>query len=142
MTREFNDFFNRYIEIWKSSSFIELKEMISKDYQAREITGKDIIDFGYEESITGWEQAFTYFKNKDSQWILNEIATIPLREEEIMVIVAASLIIEGKTLETSNLFFQTFRREDNNDWKLVRSYIEARIYTENINSLVFNRINQ
>ncbi|WP_442597707.1 flavoprotein [Neobacillus sp. D3-1R] len=141
MAKEFREFFERYKEIWKSSSINELKEMISKDYQAREITGNDIVDFGYEESISGWEQAFTYFKNQSSEWVLSEISTIPLKEDEVMVILAASLIIEGKQLETSNLFFQTFKKEDNSNWHLVRSYIEAGVRTEKLNKLSFSWAN-
>jgi hypothetical protein len=33
-----------------------LKNLISQDYEAKEITGGDIVYFGYEESLDGWEQ--------------------------------------------------------------------------------------
>lgn len=34
----------------------------SEDYKASEITGGKIIDFGYAESIEGWEQGFNFVK--------------------------------------------------------------------------------
>lgn len=127
METSFRVFLNKYMEIWRNSSLNELKEVISKDYQAREITGGKIIDFGYDESISGWEQGFIYVKENKADWELKEVSVIPLRENEKMVIITASLIIGGKRLETANLFFQTFKTENNSNWKLVRSYIEAGI---------------
>jgi hypothetical protein len=123
----FRIFLNKFMEYWRNSSLNELKEVISIDYQAREITGGKIIDFGYDESISGWEQGFVYVKENNAQWDLKEVSVIPLRDNENMVILSASLIINGKKLETANLFFQTFKTENNSNWKLIRSYIEAGI---------------
>ncbi|MFJ5769640.1 hypothetical protein [Psychrobacillus sp. NPDC093180] len=44
-----------------------------------------------------------------------------------MAIISATLVIQGKSLETGNLFFQTFKKNSIHEWKLARSYIEAGI---------------
>lgn len=124
MSQLFQVFLESYIESWKCSSIEDMKKIISVEYQAREIRNGKIFDFGYEESIEGWAGAFHEFRDKDMQWTLEEKGIIQLKENEIMAILSASLIIEGKRLETANLFFQTFRMEDT-VWKLIRSYIES-----------------
>ncbi|MDZ5471309.1 flavoprotein [Bacillus sp. 31A1R] len=124
---EFRSFLDTYINTWIQSSLTDLRNMISEDYQAREISGGQIIDFGYEESIKGWEQGFTYVLENQAEWKIHEVSTIPLREDEVMAVLEATLVIDGKSLHTANLFFQTFKKRDDNNWKLVRSYIEAGI---------------
>ncbi|OOE12431.1 flavoprotein [Fictibacillus arsenicus] len=124
MSQSFQVFLESYIESWKFSLIEDMKKIISVEYQAREIRNGEIFDFGYEESMEGWTQAFHEFRDKNVQWVLEEKGIIQLKENEIMAILSASLIIEGKPLETVNLFFQTFRLEDT-VWKLMRSYIEA-----------------
>lgn len=128
---EFREFFERFKDAWKNNSLGELVLMIDKGFQAREIVkGLEIVDFGYDESVKGWEQAFSHFKNIDSEWILTEVNTIPLRKNEVMAILWATLNIEGKPIGTANLFCQTFKRINDAEWKLVRSYIEASVPVE------------
>ncbi|WP_246096920.1 hypothetical protein [Psychrobacillus soli] len=55
-----------------------------------------------------------------------------------MAILSATLIIQGKSLGTANLFFQTFKKNSINDWELIRSYIEAGIPYISTNSVLFN----
>ena len=121
----FTEFLEQYKNTWMNSSLVELKDIISKDYKAREVRQDDIIDFGYEESIAGWEQGFKFVKDNEAEWILNQIAVIPLRKSEFMVVITATIAVEHINIETANLFFQTFKRDSNGKWKLVRSYIEA-----------------
>jgi hypothetical protein len=135
MDNTFRKFLDTYLDVWRASSLTELKDLISIDYKAREITGGEIVDFGYEESINGWVQGFNYVQKNNAQWILNEISIFPLRVDETMVILSATIVIKGKSLETANLFFQTFKRNSIGDWKLVRSYIEAGIPNVNINRI-------
>lgn len=126
MSANFSHFLDSYIDSWKKSSLQELKSFISTDYQAREFTNGTIVDFGYEESIAGWEQGFKFIQVSDAQWDLTIGPIYNLRENEIMVTIAAGLIINGKPTATGNLFFQTFQAsKDDSTWKLVRSYIEA-----------------
>lgn len=138
MDNSFRQFLDTFLDVWRASSLIELKDIISKDYEAREITGGEIVDFGYEESINGWEQGFNFVKENKAQWKLNEISILSLRDDETMVILSATLVVQGKSLETANLFFQTFKKTGINDWKLVRSYIEVGIPNDKINSIQCN----
>ena len=138
MNNSFSMFLETYLDVWRASSLTDLKNLISLDYEAREITGGEIVDFGYEESVIGWEQGFKFAKENKASWNINVISIIPLRETETMAILSATLVIQGKSLETANLFFETFKRNNNNDWKLVRSYIEAGLPYVNTNSMLFN----
>lgn len=124
MDNSFSLFLNTFLDAWKTSSIGDLKEFISPEYNAREITDGNIVDFGYKESINGWEQGFNFAKEKNAQWNIKVESILPLREDETMAILLATLVIQGKSLETANLFFYTFKKS-NSDWKLVRSYIEA-----------------
>ena len=124
MNQPFQTFLESFVESWENFLIADFKRIISIDYQAREVRNGEIFDFGYDESIQGWEHAFNEFRDKDVQWVLKEKSVIQLKENEVMSILSASLIVEGKPLETANLFFQIFRME-NDGWKLVRSYIEA-----------------
>lgn len=132
MDNTFRQFLDSYIDVWRTSSITELKDLISIDYKGREITGGEIVDFGYEESINGWEEGFKFVQENNARWVLNEISIFPLRVDETLVILSATMVINGKSLETANLFFQTFKKNNIGDWKLVRSYIEARIPNVNL----------
>ena len=135
MDNIFRQFLDTYLDVWRTSSLTELKGLISKDYIAREITGEEIVDFGYKESINGWEQGFNFVRENNAQWILNEVSIFPLRVDEKLVILSATIAIKGKSMETANLFFQTFKRNSIGDWKLVRSYIEAGIPNTSISQI-------
>lgn len=132
MNTDFKVFLEGFLESWRKSSLTEMKEWISHDYQAREITNGEIVDFGYEESINGWEQGFHFVKENDAQWDLMEISKTPIRENEWLVIISATLLIKGKRMDTANVFFQTFKTGNNNDCKLVRSYIETGVPIDHI----------
>ena len=138
MENTFRAFLDNYLESWRSSSLDEMKEAISKEYKAREVLDGYIHDFGYEESIKGWEQGFKFAKENNAQWDLKDVAIMPLKENENMVIISASLVCNGKRMETSNLFMQTFRLDEHDNWLLIRSYIEAGIPMSKLNSYQFN----
>jgi hypothetical protein len=128
----FRPFFENFLNAWKHSSIRELERLISNEYQAREITGGEIVDFGYEESINGWKQGFAFVKENQAQWEINEISIIHLRENEMLATLSATIILEGKTMETVNLFFNTFKKQEGSGWELIRSYIEAGVPVENV----------
>jgi len=139
----FNKFLDEFLNSWRNSSITDLSPLISKDYQAREISNGKIEDFGYEESIQGWEQGFNFVIEHQAKWELSEIQVSPLREKEVLAILSATIILQDKRLTTSNLFFNTFKENDNGEWKLIRSYIEAGVPNENIDNMSFiNRIAQ
>jgi hypothetical protein len=125
MEESFNRFFEKYLDVWSNSSLPELKLIISPEYQAREITDGKISDFGYYDSIRGWEQGFNFVTGNKARWELSEINRIKIREHEVMSVIIAKLVVDGKSMETCNLFFQTFTYDFS--WKLIRSYIEAGI---------------
>jgi hypothetical protein len=125
MEESFNTFIENYLEAWRTSSLPELKLIISPEYQAREIARGKISDFGYDDSIRGWEQGFKFAKANNAMWELKEINRITLREHEVMIVILAKLVVGGKSMDTCNLFFQTFTYDYG--WKLIRSYIEAGI---------------
>ena len=135
MDKSFSIFLNTYLDAWRNSSLVDLKELISPCYEAREITGGNIDDFGYDESLNGWEQGFNFAKENNAQWNIRVVSILPLRKDETMAILSATMVIQGESLKTANLFFQTFKKYNQGDWKLVRSYIEAGI---SLNDVFFN----
>ncbi|WP_419962270.1 flavoprotein [Psychrobacillus sp. BM2] len=138
VNNSFRKFLDSYLHVWRTSSLTDMKNIISKDYKAREILGGELVDFGYEESMTGWEQGFNFAKEKENKWDLIEISIVPLREGEVMAILSATLVIGGKKLENVSIFFQTFKKQENDEWKLIRSYIETGIPYENVKKIEFN----
>lgn len=135
MDNSFSIFLDTYLDAWRNSSLVDLKELISQSYEAREITGGNIVDFGYVESLNGWEQGFNFAKENNAQWNIRVVSILPLRKDETMAILSATMVIQGESLKTANLFFQTFKKYNQGDWKLVRSYIEAGI---SLNDVFFN----
>ncbi|WGG46371.1 nuclear transport factor 2 family protein [Rossellomorea sp. DA94] len=113
-----------FLRAWENSSLIELETFISVDYQAREVRDGDIEAFGYEESVEGWRQGFAYVKGHQAEWDIREVSVIPMKEDETMVILYATIVLDGKPMETGNMFFNTFKKREEG-WKLVRSYIET-----------------
>ena len=138
MDTTFRGFLNNFLNSWNNSSINEMKNYLSPDYQAREITNGEILDFGYQDSIKGWEQGFQFVKENDAVWQLNEVSSTSLREKEYLVIISATIAINGKSMDTANLFFNTFKKETDREWKLVRSYIEAGVLINYIKDLDFN----
>lgn len=131
----FQAFLNRYLDIWRNSSLAEMRGVITRDFQAREITSGIISDFGYEEAIIGWDKGFQFIKDNNAQWDVSKVVTLQMGEGEMLAILSATIIINGISLDTSNLFFQTFKQNRLGEWRLVRSYIESGIPLKNIHSL-------
>ncbi|MEK4131146.1 flavoprotein [Solibacillus sp. FSL W8-0474] len=107
----FRHFLDSYLDIWRNSSLSDMKRIISKDYKAREISAGEVIDFGYEQSIAGWEQGFDFVKREGNSWNLNEVSIIPLRQDEMMAILSATLVIDGKKLENVSYFFRHLKNK-------------------------------
>ncbi|GAA0606769.1 hypothetical protein GCM10009001_25030 [Virgibacillus siamensis] len=134
----FREFLNHYMNSWRHSSLIEMEKVISKDFRAREFRDGEAVDYGYEQSVSGWEQGFNYAIESGSEWDLHELAVIPLHDDEVSEIISAAMIIDGKKTTNANLFFNTFRKNGDNGWKLVRSYIEAGVPSENLSRVQIN----
>ena len=139
MTQTFREFFNYYQEVWKTCNFDEMNALISKRYQAREITKDGIVDFGYDESLKGWREAFSFVQSNHGQWDVHEIGVIPLGKDEMMGILSATILMNGKSLQTANLFFETFRVQ-NDEWQMVRSYSETGIPAERLKDFSLNKL--
>ena len=138
MEETFRVSLNSYLESWRSSSLAELKEFLSTDYMSRETSKGEIVDFGYEESIQGWEQGFNYVTENKAEWNVKEIAIMPLKAGENLVILSATIMINGNSIGTSNLFFETFKQDPSTSkWQLVRSYVETGVINENIDKIEF-----
>ncbi|PFG03455.1 flavoprotein [Bacillus sp. es.034] len=125
-SQSFRAALDAFIQAWKNSSLIELETFISADYQGREVRDGDIEAFGYEESVEGWKQGFAYVKGQQAEWDIREMSIIPLKEDETMAILYATIVQNGKPMETGNMFFDTFKKREEG-WELVRSYIETRV---------------
>ncbi|MCP3029874.1 flavoprotein [Halobacillus sp. A1] len=115
----------------------KIKEMLSESYKAREIAGGDVVDFGYEEALGGWKQGFQFAENQPCTWDLREIAVIPVKDNEVMAIVSADLVMEGDRSQTVSLFFQTFKFTNDHGWRLIRSYIETGVHISNLKDMSF-----
>lgn len=137
MGNSFREYLDLFLNSWRASSITDLKQLISKDYKGREIRNDDVDDFGYEESIQGWEEGFKFITENNAEWNLKEIAIIPLKDDEILVILSASIVQLGESVSTSNLFFETFKKDSEGSWKLVRSYIETGVINGNLNKIHF-----
>lgn len=130
--KNFNDSYQNFKKAWESFSLEELEKFISKDYTAREIQDGKNVDFGYRESIEGWTQAFEYFSDMDAEWHITDIGFIPVKEDEMMAILFATLTVDGEAMKTANLFFDTFK-QTKDGWEMIRSYIETGVPLDNIN---------
>lgn len=136
MDKTFRASLESFLESWRNSSLADLRQFISIDYKGREIASGEIVDFGYEESIKGWEQGFNYVLENNADWNVKEIAIIPIKVDENLVILSATINVNGISIGTSNLFFETFKKDKTNGiWKLVRSYVETGIINENLNKI-------
>jgi hypothetical protein len=139
MNDTFKGFLEEFLAAWKKSSITEMERFISRDYQAREISNAEMFDFGYDESINGWKQGFQFVNENEAQWDINQLFTLPLREDEVMTGLSATIIIKGKTMETANVFFNTFKNKEGSGWMLVRSYIEAGVPVENVHEMTLKK---
>ncbi|MCA0972460.1 flavoprotein [Halobacillus litoralis] len=120
----FYTFFETFKERARKHDLGFLKEVIAEEFIAREIRDGEHMDYGREESVEGWRQAFEHFEGQDMNWIYTNHSVTQTKADEWMAVFWVSVVIAGEPLPASNLFFDTFRYEDET-WKLVRSYIEA-----------------
>ncbi|MDQ0483738.1 flavoprotein [Guptibacillus hwajinpoensis] len=133
----FQEFLDDFLTSWHNCSLDDMKYIINDTYQAREVSSQsELYDFGYEESIEGWDQAFTAFKNDESSWVLKKLAVTPIRRNEMLAIIFATIESNGKQSDTGNVFFNTFRKGAEGNWKLVRSYIEAGVSIDYVDQLI------
>ena len=87
---------------------------ISKDYKAREISGGELVDFGYRRVKYSFRlgTGFNFAKEKENKWDLNEVSIVPLREDEVMAILSATLVIGGKKVENVSHIFKRLKSKE------------------------------
>ncbi|RWZ52211.1 flavoprotein [Halobacillus fulvus] len=121
---DFLSFFEEFKERAGNHDLDYLKTTISEGFQAREVRQGEAVDYGYTESVQGWKEAFEHFENFETTWTYTDHSITQTKDNEWMAAFWVSLTIDGEQMPTSNLFFDTFKKEAEG-WKLVRSYIEA-----------------
>ncbi|MGI8316347.1 hypothetical protein [Halobacillus mangrovi] len=125
---EFHSYYGTFKERARKQDLDFLKETISDQLVVREIRQDEVIDYSYEDSIEGWKQAFGHFQDKDMTWIYTDHCLTELKENEWLASFWVSIELEGELLGSSNLFFNTYKKEKDT-WQLVRTYIEAGVET-------------
>ncbi|MFD2210504.1 flavoprotein [Virgibacillus halophilus] len=135
MGNDFRNALEQYKKAWCHFSLERLDHFIAADYQAREIRDGEIVDFGYEESIKGWREAFAQLEHQNAEWVIKEIAVFSLKEDEVMAVLYATLKIDGNPMKAGNLFFETFKRDCLGRWKRIRSYVETGVQFERLNKI-------
>ena len=63
-----------------------------------------------------------------------KLPSLPLKENEMMVVIRARLRLNEQNVTPANLFFQTFRKDDNGNWQIVRSYFETNVEYNKMNT--------
>lgn len=121
---DFSTFYESFKDRARSQDLAFLKETIAEDLIAREIRDGEVVDYGYEESIEGWKQAFDHFENMDMTWVYTDHSMTQTKDKEWIVSFWVSIVLDGEPIPNSNLFFDTFQQTDEG-WKLIRSYIES-----------------
>jgi hypothetical protein len=104
---DFHVFIKHYLAKWKSADIKFIEEIIDETFQGVEVRDGSLSHYEKELSVTGWKQAFAYFKDKKMEWVLTPISILSLNDRETMAIIRATMTLDGKLIETSNLFFQT-----------------------------------
>ncbi|MBM7579591.1 hypothetical protein [Jeotgalibacillus terrae] len=118
-----------FIEAWKDSSITRLTDLIHPQYQAREIRNGQAEDFGYEESVKGWSDAFQSISSGMNEWVIEERARFQLNHNEMTVVIWVTVKSDDDQQSNGSLFFETFREEEGQTM-LVRSYIETGVLRE------------
>ncbi|UTR10671.1 flavoprotein [Evansella sp. LMS18] len=136
MNNNFQETIDRFLTAWRNSSLSDLSRFIDDSYQAREIRDGEPQDFGYEESIKGWEQAFGFVRENNGEWVVNQISAMELNEDEVMAVLTGTLILNGEIMKTGNLFFETFKKSSDGEWRIVRSYIETGVPMKKLNKML------
>lgn len=124
---EFQSFFKQYQQAWNGGDAKKLVGLFSKDLQVREAhAGNDISDWGYEQSLSGWQQAFDAYGSQGPKWHFHEVTVNQVSDDEVMAVFWVTFELNGKLTSGANFFVETFRREIEG-WRLYRSYSEAGI---------------
>ncbi|MFT9817299.1 hypothetical protein [Lysinibacillus sp. NPDC056185] len=125
LIEDFQSFFNRFQKVWNGCNADEMNALISPDIEVRWVgPGTDISDWGYEEACNGWIEAFNLYEGHDPKWHFKELHITPASENEVIATFWVTFEMDGKFIDVVKLFVQRFRKEQNDEWKLIREYCE------------------
>ena len=125
LIEDFQRFFIRYQEIWNSCIVEEMNALISKDIAVRWVgPGASISDWRYEETSDGWVQAYKHYEGHDPKWHFKVLHITPASENEVIATFWVTFEMDGESIDVVKLFVQRFRKEQNDEWKLIREYCE------------------
>ncbi|WP_163528187.1 hypothetical protein [Halobacillus ihumii] len=119
----FKEFYEQFKIRASQHDLSYLKRVTSKNLIAREVREGEVTDYSYQESIAGWKQAFDHFADMEMEWKYTDHSLTKLKEDEWLASFYLSPIIEGEEA-APHLYFNIFKLM-NNQWQLVRSYIET-----------------
>ncbi|WP_042472925.1 YybH family protein [Bacillus ndiopicus] len=126
LIEDFRRFFIHFQETWNSCNANNMTALLSEDLTVRwggpETT---ISDWGYEEACEGWKEAYKQYEGHYPKWYFQELHITPASENEVIATFWVTFEMDGTLKEVVKLFVQRFRKEQNNEWKLIREYCES-----------------
>ncbi len=123
---DFETFFAKYQEVWNECNTDKMVNLLSPELAIRWTgPGTLVSDWGYEETKMGWAQAYEQYKGRNPKWHFDQIHITPANDEEVIAMFWVTFEIDGKFADVVKLFVQRFRKNENNEWKLIREYCES-----------------
>ncbi|MFJ8526929.1 hypothetical protein [Bacillus sp. NPDC094106] len=125
LIEDFQKFFIRYQKVWNGCNARDMNAFMSTDIAVRWVgPGPSISDWGYEETSNGWVQAYKHYEGHDPKWHFKELHITPASENEVIATFWVTFEMDGEFIDVVKLFVQRFRKEQNDEWKLIREYCE------------------
>ncbi|MDQ0208617.1 DUF4440 domain-containing protein [Alkalicoccobacillus murimartini] len=126
LLQDFETFFSKYQEVWNECNAEKMIKLLSPELAIRWTgPGTAVSDWGYEESKIGWAQAYEQYKGHKPKWHFNQLHITPANDKEVIAMFWLTFEMDGKVADVVKLFVQRFRKEGNDDWKLIREYCES-----------------
>lgn len=121
---DFKGFLLKYHESWNSCDTDRMSGYSSKGLKVR-WAGKDaaVNDWGYDNAVMGWKQAFEIYKGRNPKWFFEDILTEINQYQEGVAVFWVTFEVDGNITGNKMLFVETFRKE-NNQWHKIREYVE------------------
>jgi len=125
LIRDFEKFFIHYQEVWNGCNAEQISAFMSEDIVIGwGGPGHHIDDWGYEQAKIGWQQAYQQYEGHHPKWHFTVLHLTPATDNEVIATFWVTFETDGKLLDVVKLFVQRFRKEQNQDWKLIREYCE------------------
>ncbi len=122
---DFQQFFMHYQNVWNSCNAQDMNAFMSRDIAIRWAGPEaSISDWGYEEAKDGWLEAYQQYEGQNPKWHFKDLHITPASENEVIATFCVTFEINGQLVDAAKLFVQRFRKEQNNEWTLIREYCE------------------